>query len=123
MDKVLFCGGRNFQDIRLVELLFERLPKNFIVIHGGAKGADSLVDATARRHGLIIEVYKADWNKYGKSAGPVRNYEMLAQQPKYVCAFDGGTGTAHMISIALQKQITVYKICSSNDKLKIQKVI
>lgn len=74
-----------------------------IIITGGAKGADFLADDIACQRGWGRKVFQADWHKHGKSAGPVRNMQMLAEGgAQLVIAFWDGksTGTAHMISIA-----------------------
>jgi hypothetical protein len=47
------------------------------VIHGDARGADSIAGIEARRMGLQIIVFPADWKKYGKQAGWIRNQQML----------------------------------------------
>jgi hypothetical protein len=110
MNKILFCGGRDFNDIELVELLFDTLEKPFVVIHGAAPGADTCVHQVATKLNLPIKAFKADWNEYGRSAGPRRNYQMLAENPNAVYAFPGGKGTAHMTQIALQKHTPTYKV-------------
>lgn len=55
--------------------------------------------------------FKADWNKYGKSAGPMRNIQMLKEgKPDVVVAFQGGKGTAHMVKIAKEAGVKVIQI-------------
>lgn len=40
----------------------------------------------------------ADWARYGRRAGAVRNQRMLDEaRPELVVAFPGGTGTADMV--------------------------
>ena len=48
-----------------------------MIIHGGAKGVDSLADKYANDNGIEKKVFKADWDKYGKAAGHIRNAEMI----------------------------------------------
>lgn len=96
--KVLVCGGRDFSDYAKLQ---ETLDKYTIteIIHGGARGADTLADAYATLYKNIpCKEYKADWTKYGKGAGFIRNQQMLDEEhPDMVIAFPGGAGTADMV--------------------------
>ena len=47
------------------------------VIHGAARGIDSIADEVAQDAGLQVTSFPADWNKHGKGAGPIRNTQML----------------------------------------------
>jgi len=55
------------------------------LIHGGAKGADDLADLfmsiynNRSTNKVEILIFKADWNRYGKSAGPFRNRQMISE--------------------------------------------
>jgi SLOG family YspA-like protein len=117
--KVLICGGRDFTDWeyfrdKMHELCEERkwwaeteddpyyrFSIDVEVIHGGAKGADSLADQWAVLNYLPFYEFKADWDKYGKAAGLIRNQQILDEgKPDVVVAFKGGRGTAHMKRIA-----------------------
>lgn len=85
----------------------------FVLIHGGAKGADYLsgVWASMRKDRVEERVYKADWKTHGRSAGPIRNQKMLTEsQPHVIVAFEGGKGTAHMISIGKKAGVPVYEV-------------
>lgn len=71
------------------------------VVSGAARGVDSLGEAIARKHGLNIRRYPADWNRYGKGAGYRRNKVMAAESDALVAVWDGTSpGTRHMISTA-----------------------
>lgn len=125
--KVLICGGRDFTywDVfrtKMEEIAIERFPRtpedsygNFlydvIVISGGAKGADSLAADWAAVNWTGYEEYKADWEKYGKGAGPIRNQQMLDEgKPDLVIAFPGGKGTADMIKRAKKANVEVIEV-------------
>lgn len=100
---VLVCGGRDFTDkeylfLKLDEFVKTLKGKDVIVIHGNAKGADSLAAEWALERMQAIVSYPADWDSYGKAAGAIRNQKMLDEgQPDVVIAFAGGKGTADMI--------------------------
>lgn len=69
-----------------------------VVIHGGARGADSLAGEVATKAGVPVEVYPAQWEKHGRRAGPIRNQQMLDEgRPDVVLAMPGGVGTADMV--------------------------
>ena len=80
------------------------LPLDTVIICGGASGADTIAATGAKRIGMKLEVFMADWVKYGRSAGPIRNKQMLDEgKPDLVLAFydiNKSKGTKHMVSIA-----------------------
>lgn len=119
--KVLVCGGRDYSNIEkvkdILDMIHDICQNNFlessemIIIHGGARGADSLAGKWAKQNNIQSEVYLADWNTYGKKAGPIRNELMLKTgKPNIVVAFPGGNGTKHMVSIAKRDNIEVYEV-------------
>lgn len=68
------------------------------IISGAAKGADTAIIDWCVVNWLPCTEYLADWKRYGKRAGPIRNQQMLDEgKPDLVIAFPGGTGTADMI--------------------------
>jgi hypothetical protein len=110
--RVLVCGGRDFCDELLLNKTLSSLqPKPTVIIHGGARGADTLADIWAYKNGIEREVYKADWYTYDRRAGPIRNSQMLKEgKPELVVAFDGGIGTADMVNKALRANVKVLHI-------------
>ena len=75
--RLAIVGGRDFNDYALLaNTIFNSLsPLDFItsIISGGAKGADTLGENFAENNGIDCIVYKPEWDKYGKSAGFIRN--------------------------------------------------
>ena len=63
-------------------------------------GADGLGERFADEFGYECIPYPADWNKFGKSAGPIRNKEM-GQIATHALGFPGGKGTKSMTEIAV----------------------
>lgn len=108
---VLVCGSRTWTDRQLVDReLCEFLRDRFAtILHGGAKGADSMADEIAHENGFDTKVMLADWKRYGRSAGCIRNDEMLDEGPDLVLAFwDGSShGTKHTIDQAITRGIPV----------------
>lgn len=102
--KVLVCGGRDFLDGTFVDKTLAAVHQQrqiTRIIHGGARGADTLAGLWANRQRIDESVYPADWKAHGKAAGSIRNVRMLEEsEPDMVVAFPGGTGTAHMVALA-----------------------
>lgn len=78
--KVLFCGPRTWRYEKLVRREIRKLPKDTIVVHGGASGADTYADFAARDMGLVVRQYLAKWDQHGKAAGPIRNKQMIDEE-------------------------------------------
>lgn len=102
--KVLVCGGRDYRDVEHVILCLSELATSgevTQVIQGGSRGADECARVAATWLGIECVTFHAEWDRYGKSAGPRRNRRMLLEgKPDVVLAFPGGRGTADMVSRA-----------------------
>lgn len=80
-----------------------------VVISGGAKGADSLGEAWAIKNHKTLEIFPADWGKYGYAAGPIRNRQMASKAEALIALWDGKSrGTKNMIEEAIKKNLQVY---------------
>ena len=96
--RVLVFGGRDFHDAEAMESTLRRhLQPEDVIVHGGARGADALAgDIAGRVMGHAVEVHPADLHKHGKSAGPIRNQEMLDSGIDFAIGMPGGRGTQDM---------------------------
>ena len=84
------------------------LPTDICIISGGADGADKLAEDWAVINYCQWKTFPADWRRYGKAAGPIRNQQMIDKgKPDLVVAFPGGRGTANMIMLAKENEIPV----------------
>lgn len=110
--KVLVCGDRNWTNRDSIAKRLRQLPRHTEVIHGGARGADMIAGDEAFKLGLTVHVFPADWDKYGRAAGPIRNQIMIDQKPNLVIAFHSNIknsrGTADTIRRAKAADIPVY---------------
>jgi hypothetical protein len=111
---VLVCGARNFRDR---ELLFSRLDELHAqfrlteIIHGDSPGADALAGLWARERGIYARVFKADWQKYGKSAGAIRNDRMVHNgKPALVVAFAVGPDLKDLLERTNKARIALIKV-------------
>lgn len=105
--KWLVTGGRNYQDVIVVErtltsLLLDCPDKVSHLINGMASGLDAIARAWAIKRGIQPVDCPALWDFYPhkgpKNAGSRRNAAMLQLDPDCVIAFPGGDGTANMVS-------------------------
>lgn len=101
--KIIIAGGRQFDNYRAVEEEAEKHDID-IVVCGMAKGADSLGKEYAEKFKIGLKKFPADWGKYGKRAGPIRNSQMGDYADGLIAFWDGmSTGTAHMINYMRKK--------------------
>lgn len=86
--RILVCGDRRWTERgRIYTVLSALRGKSVTIIHGAARGADTLAGDVAGGLGFIVVPVPADWAKYGRAAGPIRNRQMLDMQPDLVIAF------------------------------------
>lgn len=110
--KLAVVGGRGFDDWdKLEDTLNYMIPRLGVktIVSGGAKGADSLAERYAKENKIPFVVFRAEWDKYGNSAGFRRN-EYIVQYSDFLIAFKGGKGTEHSISLARKKGIPVMEM-------------
>lgn len=109
--KLAIIGSRTFNDkFLMAEYLAifsvaytndELDPPEVEVISGGAKGADSLGERFAKIHRMSVTIFKPDWDKYGKSAGFIRNQTIVDACDMVLAFWDGKSkGTQDTINKA-----------------------
>lgn len=108
--KVLVCGSRHFNDYERLKRELDAHSDITQIIHGAARGADTLAGRYGEIHSIRVRDFPADWNTYGRSAGPIRNSQMLTEgKPDLVIAFRGSNsrGTQNMINQATKAGVPV----------------
>lgn len=109
--RILVCGSRNWTERSLIRAQLAPYAVGDgdppTIVHGDARGADKLAADIAMRLGLWVEAHPANWAKYGKRAGPLRNLAMLDSGVDYVIAFQRleSKGTQHTIDEARSRGI------------------
>lgn len=111
---IAVAGGRDFDDRKLLDRVlaetYWQYPK-MRVITGCAKGADSMVAAWCKLCQIPCDIFRADWERYGKAAGPNRNHEIIHKgNPDLLIAFPGGVGTADIVRRAEVARIPVKEV-------------
>lgn len=120
MTRTIIAGSRIFTDINVVWKATANCPIEITeVVAGGARGIDTLAIEWAKHNNIQFRIFKADWDKYGKSAGPIRNIEMAKNADALLAIWDGSSrGTEHMIQVAKKKGLKVYVYNSGGESWK-----
>lgn len=106
MFKVIVAGTRTFNDIdllnhNLIQFLKGKRPSEITIVSGCAKGADTLGEKFAESYNIKIAKFPADWKKFKKSAGHIRNEDMARYADACIVFWDGESrGTESMIDLA-----------------------
>lgn len=134
MLKVIIAGSRNFSDFTVLKKecckIFKSLSDegclsgnvkadcaNIEIISGSARGADKLGEDFAKEYGIQVKRFPAQWDKYGKSAGYIRNDAMARYATDgnglgvLIAFWDGKSrGTKHMIDIAKKNNMKIFVV-------------
>lgn len=114
--KLLVCGNRDYPDYHAIAKVLDGLHRSRPIsqlIEGGALGADRFARYWANKNDIPVRTFDAQWQLYGRSAGPMRNRQMLIEnKPDQVIAFlnkslKRSIGTANLIMQARRYQIPV----------------
>ena len=123
--RIIIAGSREFNDYKLLKTSMRDILKNaslegvskIKIISGTARGADQLGERFAKQFKLEVVRFPADWDKYGKRGGYIRNEEMAkyaVQDGNYgilVAFWDGESrGTKHMIDLARKHELEVHVV-------------
>jgi hypothetical protein len=113
--RLLVCGNRDWTCLDTIASWLRPFRKRgpVTVIHGAARGADFLAGEAAKALGFAVEEYPADWDQFGRRAGPIRNEAMAAQNITRGLAFGSLyrgsrlTGTGDMVVRLLDRGLLV----------------
>jgi len=115
--KVIIAGGRDFNNYNVLCAILNSMrklpmyygPKLEEIVSGDAKGADTLGSHWAIEHNIPVKHFPAEWDKYGKNAGFIRNAEMGEYADALIAFWDGKSkGTKHMIQTMKMKKKPCY---------------
>lgn len=86
---------------RIVRARIAELADGTIILTGGARGVDALAAQIGRRYGFDVRIYPAEWDRYGRAAGPMRNARLVADADSLLAFWDGeSAGTQNAIKQA-----------------------
>lgn len=109
--RVIIAGSRTITNYNILESAVYN--SQFViteVVSGGAAGVDTLAIEYAYENDLLLTVFLANWEKYGRRAGLQRNHTMAKNADALIAIWDGQSrGTANMIEEATRLKLQVYK--------------
>ena len=113
--KITIGGCRDYSDYsqfkEFVDEYIEQLnTEEIIIISGHCSGVDMMAERYAEEKGLKTEIFPADWKRYGRAAGPVRNKTMVDNCDRVIAFWDNKSrGTASLIKYAekMGKEIVI----------------
>lgn len=115
--RILVTGSRDWPDRAAVHMTLDGLRKvasarneSLVVVHGDCPtGADAMAAQWAKQCGIEVEAYPAEWDRYGKAAGPMRNQKMVDLGADLCIGFPiaGSRGTLHCMTRAYSAGIAV----------------
>ena len=117
MKKIIVAGPRDYNNKDFVFAKLDEILSTYSeeihIIEGGAAGVDSLSKQYARTNYIPFTEYPADWDRYGRSAGPIRNAEMANDADEliaFVYKQYFSKGTHNMINTARKKGLTIHVV-------------
>lgn len=105
--KIVIGGCRTFKEYDVfcafVNDCLEELQggEELTFLSGHCAGVDLMAERYAQERGLALEIFPANWAKYGRAAGPIRNREMVKRADVVIAFWDGASrGTKSLIGYA-----------------------
>lgn len=108
--KTIIAGSRGINDYRVVKEAIEESGFTITeIVSGGARGVDRLGEKYAEIYNIPVRIYPANWDRWGKCAGMIRNADMAKDAEALIAIWDGESkGTFGMIRIAETSGLRVY---------------
>ncbi|MEO6324896.1 MAG: SLOG family protein, partial [Thermoanaerobaculia bacterium] len=109
--RVIIAGSRSAttQDVRKALDTCAWIDLVTSVVSGTAAGADQAGERWAEERGLPVTRFPAEWEKFGKRAGPLRNKQMAENAEALIAVWDGASrGTSSMIELARERGLRVH---------------
>lgn len=110
--RVIVAGSREITDYDIVRKAIEDSGfKPSLIVSGGARGVDRLGERYAAEHGIPVKKFPADWEKFGKAAGHIRNKQMAEHGDALVAVWlNESRGTKNMIMNATNCGLQLYVV-------------
>lgn len=116
--KVVIAGSREITDydfasraisVGLTTLGIGKISWIGKIISGHARGVDLLGERYAREHKIPVELFKPDWERFGKAAGVIRNKDMArAATHAIILRKNKSRGSTHMANFCKQLSVPFY---------------
>jgi len=114
--RTIIAGSRECTDYNILLSAIQDLSwKPSVIISGSARGIDQLGEKYAIENGIQLIRFPAQWDKYGKRAGFIRNEDMAKKADALFAIWDGKSpGTKNMIELAKKYNLLIYIAYSIN---------
>lgn len=109
--KTIIAGSRTATKKDVYEALNFANISNYIseIVSGTAKGADTFGEEWAIENSFEIKRFPADWKRYGRKAGVMRNRQMAKYADCLIAVWDGTSrGTENMIYEATRRNLKIF---------------
>lgn len=111
--KLIVAGSRhltlNYEFIEQCRQAFALRPSE--IVSGGASGVDRSAETFSEAINYPISIFRANWNKHGKAAGPIRNAEMADYADALLLIWDGRSrGSASMKAEMKKRNKPIYEV-------------
>ena len=109
IKRVAVAGCRYYENYKeakeYINFCISEIRKKYTIIFvlGGCRGADALGKRYAAENGFETEIYPADWEKYGRAAGPKRNKKIAEISDYIICFWDGKSKGTKSLLIFTEK--------------------
>jgi hypothetical protein len=108
--RTIIAGSRNIEDYQELRRAIKHLtwPITEVVSGHATSGVDLLGERWAKRNDIPLTLFPANWERYGKAAGSIRNRQMAEYSQALLALWDGKSpGTKDMIKQARQRNLKV----------------
>ncbi len=127
---IAIVGSRGFKDYALLCASVDEYIKslepydvNVTIVSGGAAGADTLAERYADENNCKKLIFLAEWKKYGRAAGIVRNKDIINAADTVIAFWDGKSkGTNNSIDLAKKAKIQSIVIMYSGNKSDLEQL-
>jgi hypothetical protein len=113
--RIIIAGSRWFNNYELLKRKMDAIltttPLPITIISGTCQGADKLGEQYAKEKGYEVEQHPADWDRFGRAAGPIRNEEMAKVADACVVFWNGKTpGSKSMVALAKKYKLKLREV-------------
>ena len=115
--RIIIAGSRQLNPtVDFIGAAVEAFFDNFnvrpsVILSGRCRGPDQVGELWAKQNNVQVEYYPADWNKYGKAAGPIRNRQMAQSANGLILIWDGiSHGSQNMLKLADEFELATLQL-------------
>jgi len=123
-ERIALVGSCSFPSPELVREYVRALPAGVTVVSGGAKGVDTWAEEAAKACDLETLIFHADWEMLGRSAGPIRNEQIINHADRVVAFWNGvSRGTLNSILHACYAGIPIETIDANGNQIGLSEAL